>query len=130
MPTKSKSRTTIETKPPRSPGSKRAELVGRRLPRERPPTHPGEMLLEEFLKPLGISQSAFAVRLGVSFPRLNEIIRGKRAVTLDTALRLAQVLGMPADFWLGLQLDWDLWHAMRTEKAGEIARLEPLSSTS
>jgi addiction module HigA family antidote len=63
------------------------------------------MLLEEFLKPLGISQSAFSVKLGVSFPRLNEIIRGKRAVTPDTALRLARVLGMPADFWLGLQTD-------------------------
>lgn len=74
-----------------------------RLPQKRPPTHPGEMLLEEFLKPLGMSQSAFAIRLGVSFPRLNEIILRKRAVTSDTALRLARVLGIPADFWLGLQ---------------------------
>ena len=95
------------------------KLKGRRLPTDRPPTHPGEMLLEEFLKPLGISQSAFAVRLGVSFPRLNEVINGKRCVTPDTALRLAQVLGMPADFWLGLQSDWDLWHAMRSEKGRE-----------
>lgn len=79
--------------------------------------------------PLGISQSAFAVRLGVSFPRLNEIVRGKRAVTSDTALRLARVLGMPADFWLGLQTDWDLWHAMRSDRAKEIERLEPLSET-
>lgn len=102
------------------------ELVTRRLPRQRPPTHPGEMLLEEFLKPLGVSQSAFAIRLGVSFPRLNEIIRGKRSVTPDTALRLAQVLGMPADFWLGLQQDWDLWHAMRSRQAALIEELEPL----
>lgn len=84
-------------------------------------------MLEEFLKPLEISQSAFAVRLGVSFPRLNEIIRGKRAVTPNTALRLARVLGMPADFWLGLQQDWDLWHAVRDEKARSIADLEPLA---
>ncbi len=84
------------------------------------------MLLEEFLKPLGISQSTFAIRLGVSFPRLNEIIRGKRAVTPDTALRLARVLGMSADFWLGLQQDWDLWHALRSEAAAQIERLEPL----
>jgi len=84
------------------------------------------MLLEEFLKPLGMSQSAFAIRLGVSFPRLNEIIRRKRSVTPDTALRLARVLGMPADFWLGLQQDWDLWHAMRGEGAIEIEQLEPL----
>jgi addiction module HigA family antidote len=85
------------------------------------------MLLEEFLKPLGISQSAFAIRLGISFPRLNEIVRGKRGVTPDTALRLAQVLGMSADFWLGLQQDWDLWHAMHGKNAEAIAQLEPLS---
>ncbi len=101
-------------------------IVARRLPRERPPTHPGEMLLEEFLKPMGITQSSFAIRLGVSFPRLNEMIRGKRAVTPDTALRLARVLGMPADFWLGLQQDWDLWHAIKSEKAREIEQFEPL----
>ncbi|MBI3015950.1 MAG: HigA family addiction module antidote protein [Candidatus Tectomicrobia bacterium] len=65
----------------------------------------------------------------VSFPCLNALIRGKRAVTPDTALRLARVLGMPADFWLGLQLDWDLWHAMRGEKAAEIAHLEPVGRT-
>ena len=87
------------------------------------------MLLEEFLKPLGVSQSAFAIRLGISFPRLNEIIRGKRAVTPDTALRLEQVLGTSADFWLGLQQDWDLWHAMRGKKAAEIAELEPIRRT-
>jgi addiction module HigA family antidote len=84
------------------------------------------MLLEEFLKPLGISQSAFAARLGISFPRLNEIIRAKRGVTPDTALRLAHVLGMSPDFWLGLQQDWELWHALRSKKAEAIARLEPL----
>jgi addiction module HigA family antidote len=88
------------------------------------------MLLEEFLKPLGISQSAFAVRLGVSFPRLNEIVNGKRGVTPDTALRLARVTGMSADFWLGLQQDWDLWHALRSSAAAEISRLEPLGRAS
>lgn len=84
------------------------------------------MLIEEFLRPYGIHQSAFAIRLGIPSPRLNEIIRGKRPVTPDTALRLERVLGMPADFWLGLQLDWDLWHAMRGQAAADIARLEPL----
>lgn len=98
----------------------------RRLPTNRPPTHPGEMLLEEFLKPLGITQTAFAHQLGVSFPRLNEIINGKRGVTTDTALRLARVTGMSAEFWLGLQQDWDLWHALRSDEAEEIAKLEPL----
>jgi addiction module HigA family antidote len=86
------------------------------------------MLRYEFLEPLGISQSAFARRLGVSFPRLNEVILAKRSVTPDTALRLARVLGMPADFWLGLQLDWDLWHALRSDAAREIEALEPMSA--
>jgi antitoxin HigA-1 len=118
MPTKSKSRTT--TRKARRP------LVERRLPTHRPPTHPGEMLLEEFLKPLGITESAFAVRLGISFPRLNEVINARRAVTPDAALRLARVTGMSADFWLGLQQDWDLWHALRSAEAKEIEELEPL----
>ena len=126
MPKQSKSQTTIKrTKSPKT----HAIPTGHMLPTDRPPTHPGEMLLEEFLKPLGISQSAFAVRLGVSFPRLNELVHGKRAVTTDTALRLEQVLGMSAEFWLGLQLDWDLWHAIRNDRAVEIAQLEPLSKT-
>jgi addiction module HigA family antidote len=84
------------------------------------------MLVAEFLEPLGLTQSAFAVQLGVSFPRLNEIVRGKRSVSSDTALRLAQVTGMSADFWLGLQQDWDLWHALRSSAAAKIAKLKPL----
>ncbi len=119
MPTMSKSQTTTKE-------SSGGALVRRRLPTHRPPTHPGEILLEEFLKPLGISQSAFARQLGVSFPRLNEIVNGKRSVTTNTALRLAQVTGMSAEFWLGLQQDCDLWHALRSEEADEIANLEPL----
>jgi len=97
-----------------------------RLPKNRAPTHPGKMLLEEFLKPLEITQSDFAVRLGVSFPRLNEIVKGRRGVTPDTALRLARVLGMSAEFWLGLQLDWDLWNAMRSKEYAAIEQLEPV----
>lgn len=128
MPTKSRSQTTTRARRTRSAAAH--EAVERRLPQYRPPTHPGEMLLEEFLKPMGLSQSQFAAHLGVSFPRLNELIRGKRGVTPDTALRLARVLGMSADFWLGLQLDWDLWHALRGEQAAEIARLTPLTQRS
>jgi len=85
------------------------------------------MLLEEFLKPLEMTQVELARRLGVSYPRLNEIIKGRRSVTPDTALRLARVLGMAADFWLGLQQDWDLWHAMNSPGAKEISRLKPIS---
>lgn len=87
------------------------------------------MLLEEFLKPLQISQTDFAERIGVSYPRLNELIHKKRGVTPDTALRLAHVLGMSADFWLDLQTDWDLWHAMREPASKEIQRLEPMRTT-
>ena len=104
-------------------------LVAHMLPRHRPPTHPGEMLLEEFLVPLGISRSAFAERLSIPFARLSEIIRGRRAVTPDTALRLARVLGVSADFWLSLQQDWDLWHAMHGKASREIARLQPIRRT-
>lgn len=123
MPTKSKLPTTIRRT------AARRSFVNRRLPTKVPPVHPGEMLLEEFLRPLGISQSAFAIQLGVSFPRLNEIIRAKCGVTADTALRLAQVTGMSADFWLGLQLDWDLWHALRSKDVLGIAKLSPLGRT-
>ncbi len=126
MLTKSRSRTTTNAKAVTRLRIRSRDIAGRLLPQNRPPTHPGEMLLEEFLKPLGISQSEFAIRLGVSFARLNDIIRGKRGVTPDTALRLARLLGISADFWLGLQLDWDLWHAMRSKKAAEVARLEPV----
>jgi len=126
---KSKSRITTKRHRP-TEGSERVRGLGARsLPLYRPPTHPGEMLLEEFLKPLGITQSAFAIRLGVSFPRLNEIIRGRRAVTPDTALRLARVVGTSADFWLGLQQDWELWHAARGKNAEKIEQLEPLANT-
>lgn len=102
------------------------DVVGRRLPRNRPPTHPGEMLFEEFVKPLDLTQAELARRLGVSYPRLNEIIKGRRSVTPDTALRLSRVLGMSADFWLGLQQDWDLWHAMNSPEAKQIDRLKPI----
>lgn len=129
MPTKLRLPTTTKRRATVGRRGHSQSLVGRRLPRQRPPTRPGEMLLEEFVKPLAITQSELAARLGISFPRLNEIIRGKRAVTSDTALRLARVLGMSADFWLGLQLDWDLWHAMRGEKATEIAQLTPLRTS-
>jgi len=124
---KLRSQTTTRVARPGAALGRGALTRGRRLPRHRPPTHPGEMLLEEFLKPLGISQSELAAHLGVSFPRLNEIVRGRRGVTPDTALRLARVLGMPADFWLGLQVDWDLWHALHGKNAEEIERLEPVN---
>ena len=73
-----------------------------------PPLHPGEVLFEEFLKPLKISQNKLGRCLGVSPRRINEIIHGKRSVTADTALRLACYFGNSPQFWLGLQMDYDL----------------------
>ena len=72
------------------------------------PIHPGEVLLEEFLKPMGISQNQLALKMSVPARRINEIVLGKRRITADTALRLAQVFGTSAKFWLGLQMDYDL----------------------
>lgn len=100
--------------------------VHMRLPTHRPPTHPGEMLRFEFLDPLGLTQTEFARRIGVSFVRINELVNGKRGVTADTALRLSQALGTTADFWMNLQVSWDLWHAVHSDAAEEIRRIEPL----
>ena len=72
------------------------------------PVHPGEILLEEFMKPLGLSQTRLGRDLGVSPQRINEIVHGKRSVTADTALRLSRYFGTSAEFWLGLQADYDL----------------------
>ena len=72
------------------------------------PVHPGEVLLEEFLKPLGLSQNRLALDIRVPARRINEIVHGKRRVTPDTALRLARYFDMSPQFWLGLQMDYDL----------------------
>ena len=72
------------------------------------PVHPGEILLEEFLRPMGISQNRIALDIRVPPRRINEIVHGKRRITADTALRLGRYFGMSAQFWLGLQMDYDL----------------------
>ncbi|MCB0174003.1 MAG: HigA family addiction module antidote protein [Anaerolineae bacterium] len=72
------------------------------------PIHPGEVLLEEFLKPLGLSQNKVALSIGVPARRINEIVLGKRGITADTALRLGKYFDMSPQFWLGLQMDYDL----------------------
>jgi addiction module HigA family antidote len=72
------------------------------------PVHPGEVLLEEFLQPMGISQNRLAIGIGVHARRINEIVLGKRSITADTALRLSKYFGNSAKFWLGLQADYDL----------------------
>ena len=94
-----------------------------RIPTHGPPTHPGEMILEEFLRPLKMSQSSLAKKLDVSYPRVNEIVHGKRGVSPDTALRLERLFGMEAQFWLNLQLVWDLYHAKNSPAAKNIAKI-------
>lgn len=86
-----------------------------RIPTHRSPTHPGEMLLEEFLRPLGLTQRELAAKLHVPYQRINELVRGRRGVSPGTALRLAKFFGTSAAFWLNLQLRWDLYHAQRSE---------------
>jgi addiction module HigA family antidote len=81
------------------------------------------MLLEEFLKPLGLSQAGLAERLGVSYPRVNELVHGKRGVTPDTALRLERLFGMEAQFWLNLQLAWDLYRVQHSQAARHIRKI-------
>lgn len=78
-----------------------------------PAIPPGEMLLEEFLKPMGIGQVEAARRLGISLNRLNEIVLGKRGITADTALRLGHLLKTSPQFWMRLQADWDLQEAIQ-----------------
>lgn len=86
-----------------------------RVPTNRIPTHPGEMLLEEFLSPMGISQRDLADNLHVPYQRVNEIINGHRGITPSTALRLAKFFEMSADFWMNLQLRWDVYFAQQEE---------------
>jgi addiction module HigA family antidote len=97
------------------------------LPKHRPPTHPGEMLLKEFLEPAGVTQAEAAKRIGVPNQRLNAIVRGRRAVSADTAIRLEALTRMDASFWLRLQSDWDLWHALRSR--GGRLHVKPISAT-
>ncbi len=93
-------------------------------PTRLPNIHPGEVLLEEFLKPMEISQNALARAIRVPPRRVNEIVLGKRAVTADTSLRLARFFGTSEKFWMGLQADYDLEKAARTAKdLGEIQRV-------
>jgi antitoxin HigA-1 len=99
-----------------------------RIPSDRAPTPPGEMLLEEFIKPLGMTQTQFADRIGVSYVRLNEIVNGRRGITPSTALRLAKALGTSAQFWLDGQLALDLYNASHDEhELRELERIEPIS---
>jgi addiction module HigA family antidote len=92
-----------------------------------PNIHPGEILLEEFLKPMEISQNRLARAMGVPPRRINEIVHGKRAVTADTAIRLALALGTSEQFWMGLQADFDLEEAKRSARE-ELDKIERVAA--
>ena len=95
-----------------------------RVPTDRTPTHPGEMLLEEFLIPIGLTQRHLADALNVPYQRINEIINGRRGITPNTALRLARFFNTSADFWMNLQLRWDLYFAQQDE-AEHLEKIHP-----
>jgi antitoxin HigA-1 len=98
-----------------------------RIPKDRAPTSPGEILLEEFLKPLGMTQVELAERIRVPYVRVNELVNGKRRVTPSTALRLAKAFGTSPDLWLNGQLALDLYRAINDkEEAKEVEKIEPI----
>ncbi|MCI5218049.1 MAG: addiction module antidote protein, HigA family [Candidatus Electrothrix sp. LOE2] len=95
-----------------------------RVPKYREPIHPGEMLMEEFLKPMNITQRELSNALHVPYQRINEIVNGRRGITPGTALRLAKYFGMSEDFWMNMQLRRDLYQARRAEEK-ELRRIKP-----
>jgi addiction module HigA family antidote len=99
-----------------------------RTPKHRRPTKPGDILLEEFLEPLNISQVELAKRLGIPFQRVNQIVGGKRAVSPDTALRLSKLFGTSVDFWLNLQLACDVYEAHNSPTAEDIKKIRTLDT--
>ncbi len=98
-----------------------------RVPTHREPTHPGEMLLEEFLVPMGLSQRELADAIHVPYQRINELVNRRRGVTPSTALRLARCLDTSPGFWLSLQTRWDLYQAQRNEEEA-LAAITPIET--
>jgi addiction module HigA family antidote len=98
-----------------------------RIPKNRAPTHPGEMLMEEFLTPLGMTQVELARRIGVPFQRVNQIINRRRALSPDTALRISRLFGTTPGFWLALQQRWDLYQAIHSSESRGIQRIKPVT---
>jgi addiction module HigA family antidote len=99
-----------------------------RIPTHRQPTHPGEMLLEEFLNTMGLTQRDLPDAIHVPYQRVKDIINGRRSVTASTALRLGKFFNMSADFWMNLQVRWDMYFAQQAEVA-VLKTIEPLHTT-
>lgn len=100
-----------------------------RVPTHGAPAHPGEVLREDYLPDLGMTQQELAKRLRISFRRVNEILNERRSVTPDTALRLGRLFGQSPAFWMNLQLAYDLYHAMHGKAARDVEEIEPLAVT-
>ena len=98
-----------------------------RIPTNRTPTHPGEMLLEEFLNPMGLTQRDVANAIRVPYQRINDIVNGRRGITPSTALRLAKYFNMSPDFWMNVQLRWDMYFAQQDE-IKVLETIQPLES--
>jgi addiction module HigA family antidote len=96
------------------------------IPTDREPTHPGKMLLEEFLIPMDLTQRELADAIRVPYQRVNELVNGRRGITPSTALRLAKFFGNSEGFWMNLQFRWDLYRAIESEE-DELASIHPLS---
>ncbi|MEM6645832.1 MAG: HigA family addiction module antitoxin [Bacteroidota bacterium] len=94
-----------------------------RIPTHRLPIHPGEILQEEFLKPMALTQRELAKAIRVSYQRVNELVNGRRGVTASTALRLGRYFGVSAGYWMNMQLRWDLYHA-QVEESEELAHIQ------
>ena len=97
------------------------------MPTNRPPIHPGEILREEFLKPYGMTQTAFSKRIGVSRKHISEIVNCRKGISTDIALRLSRLFGTSPELWLNGQVAWDVWHAMRGENASNLESIKPMS---
>ena len=96
------------------------------IPTHRPPNHPGEMLLEEFLSPYSLTQRQLADAIHVPYQRINEIVNCRRGITPSTALRLGKFFSTSPDFWMNLQQSWDLYHAQLAERT-DLSAIQPLS---
>ncbi|MDI6793402.1 MAG: HigA family addiction module antitoxin [bacterium] len=99
-----------------------------RIPTNRPPIHPGEILLEEFMKPYSLTQTEIARRIGVSCKHINEVVNGRRGIDPDMALRLSRLFGTSLELWLNGQTALDVWHAIHGENACKLKAIEPVTT--
>ena len=99
-----------------------------RLPTHRPPIHPGEILFEEFMKPYDMTQTELAERISISRKHIHEIIKGKKGIGIDIAMRLSRLFGTSPELWLNGQMAWDIWNAFHGEYAEKLRFIEPIAA--